>query len=273
MLKHRIITAAILIPLVVAVIFLLDAKWFSILFAVFVAIGACEWAALCKLNGKYRYFYSLFSVLILAGLYWLNNANVFSAIVLSGVVYWGFAIFLVVSYQKQRNLLPKSILALLVIGLLLLIPMWSSLTMLKAYSAGGSQLLMFLLLLIWSADSGAYFAGKRWGKRKLADRVSPGKTWEGIIAGVLAGIVITVAYVIVSNKELLHGLVFIGLAIVTVLISIIGDLMESLVKREANIKDSGSILPGHGGVLDRIDSLTAAGPVFVVGLLSMGVIA
>lgn len=270
MLKQRIITAAILIPLVIAVIFLLDAKWFSILFAVFVAIGAWEWAGLCKLSEKHRYLYSLVAVLILAVLYYSNNSSAYHVIISSGVAYWFFAILLVLFYQNQRNFLPKSSLPLLLIGLLLLIPMWSSLTILKSFPAIGAQLLMFLLLLIWSADTAAYFAGKKWGKRRLASRVSPGKTWEGTIAGIVAGSIVALSYVIVFNDKITHELMFVGLSVVTVVISVVGDLMESMVKREADIKDSGSILPGHGGVMDRIDSLTAAGPVFVLGLIYLG---
>ena len=271
MLKHRIITAAILVPLVIAVIFLLDTKWFSMLLAMFVGIGAWEWAALCKLNNKLKYLYSFFTLLILLGLYLLDSRSIYTSVILAGALYWFVAIFLILLYQSQRNLLPKSSLVLLPVGLLLLIPMWSSLTVLKSFPVYGASLLMFLMLLIWGADTAAYFFGKKWGKRRLASRVSPGKTWEGTLAGIVTGIVIALGYVIVSNDKLTHGFMFIGLSFVTVLISVFGDLMESLVKREANIKDSGSILPGHGGVMDRIDSLTAAGPIFVLGLIYIGV--
>lgn len=271
MLKQRIITAVILIPLVVAAIFLFETKWFAMLFAVFVGIGAWEWATLCKLNKLYCYSYSLITVLILAIIYWVDENILYNGIMACGVIYWLMAIVLVVMYQTQAINFTKSTPILLAIGLLLLIPMWASLTVLKSFPANGAALLMFLMLLIWGADTAAYFIGKKWGKRRLASRVSPGKTWEGSSAGIVAGIVITLAYVIVSNQLLSFGLAFIGLSIMTVFISIIGDLMESMVKREANIKDSGSILPGHGGVMDRLDSLTAAGPVFVCGIVYLGI--
>jgi phosphatidate cytidylyltransferase len=271
MLKQRIITAAILIPIVIAVIFLLDTVWFSALFAVFVGVGAWEWAGLCKISKKYQYLYSLVTVLILAGLYSASNSGIYNSLILSGVVYWIIAVALVFSYQKQRNFLPKSPLALLIIGQLLLIPMWVSLTVLKSFPGNGAILIMLLMLLIWGADTAAYFVGKKWGKRRLASRVSPGKTWEGSIGGVIAGIAIALAYVIVSDAMPNQGIALIGLSFLTVSISIIGDLMESMVKREADIKDSGSILPGHGGVMDRIDSLTAAGPVFVFGIVHLGI--
>jgi len=270
MLRNRIITAAILIPVVVAVIFLLDTIWFSALFAVFVAIGAWEWAGLCKLNEKIKILYSLFIVLILFGIYWLDSSFLYSSIVLCGVVYWLFAVVLIVSYQKQRQILANSSPVLMLVGMLLLIPMWSGLTMLKSFSTNGASLIMCLMLLIWGADTAAYFAGKKWGKRKLASRVSPGKTWEGTIAGIVSSVVIGICYVIVSNKNLDDSLLFVGLSILTVIGSVFGDLMESLVKREAGQKDSGSILPGHGGVMDRIDSLTAASPIFVFGVIYSG---
>jgi len=271
MLKQRIITAAILIPIVIAVIFLLDRVWFSTLFAVFVAIGAWEWAGLCKITIKYRYLYSLITVLILVGLYAAANSGVYNSLIMSGVFFWVIAVALVFSYQMQRNFLPKSTLVLLVIGQLLLIPMWVSLTVLKSFSVNGSTLIMLLMLLIWGADTAAYFVGKKWGKRRLASRVSPGKSWEGSIGGVVAGIAIALAYVIVSDEMSHHGIALLGLSFLTVSISIIGDLMESILKREADIKDSGSILPGHGGVMDRIDSLTAAAPVFVFGVVHLGI--
>lgn len=271
MLKARIITAAILIPLVIAFIFFVDTIWFSILFAVFVTIGAWEWAGLCKANNIMKYTYLIFILLILSGIYWLDNSLLYSSIILCGAIYWLFALVLVVFYQRQRNLLPRSKPLMMLIGLLLLIPMWSSLTLLKSFEHGAA-LIMLLMLLIWGADTAAYFVGKKWGKRKLANRVSPGKTWEGTLAGVVSSVVIAVCYVIVSNNNLNDSLMFIGLSVLTVIGSVFGDLMESLVKREAGQKDSGNILPGHGGVMDRIDSLTAASPIFVFGLVSLGLV-
>jgi phosphatidate cytidylyltransferase len=272
MLKARIITAAILIPIVITFIFLVDTLWFSILFAVFVVIGAWEWAGLCKLKDKIKYPYIIFIILILFGIYWIDNSHLYIGLSLTGAIYWLFAVALVVFYQHKRNLLPRSKPFLMLIGLLLLIPMWSSLTLLKSVSENGAALIMLLMLLIWGADTAAYFAGKKWGTRKLASQVSPGKTWEGTIAGIVSSVIIATGYVVVSNKNLDDSLLFIGLSVLTVIGSVFGDLMESLVKREAGQKDSGNILPGHGGVMDRIDSLTAASPIFVFGLISLGLI-
>jgi phosphatidate cytidylyltransferase len=272
MLKARIITAGILIPIVVFCIFFADTILFSALFAVIVSIGAWEWAGLCKANINTKILYVLVLLSIFFGIYWFDNSLLYINVALSGVIYWLFAIFMVIAYQRQRNLLPKSKYLLMLVGLFLLVPMWASLTLLKSFSDNGAILIMMLMLLIWGADTAAYFAGKKWGKRKLANHVSPGKTLEGTIAGVASSVIIATCYVVVSNKNIDNSIVFIGISILTVIGSVFGDLMESIVKREAKQKDSGNILPGHGGVMDRIDSLTAASPIFVYCLITLGML-
>ena len=134
----------------------------------------------------------------------------------------------------------------------------------------GGQLLLLLMLIIWSADTGAYFIGRRWGRRRLASHVSPGKTWEGTAAGLISSLSIGCIYVIVLNADLNQFLVLLVIILATFIFSVIGDLFESIMKRDANVKDSGHLLPGHGGVLDRIDSLTAAGPVFTLAIILTG---
>jgi phosphatidate cytidylyltransferase len=129
---------------------------------------------------------------------------------------------------------------------------------------------MYLLTLVWLADIGAYFSGRKFGRRKLAPTISPGKTWEGVYGGVGANLVwMLLIYWLTDGFEIgLSQFLLIGVA--TVLISVVGDLFESILKREAGVKDSGKLLPGHGGILDRIDSMIAASPVFVSGLLLAG---
>ncbi|MDZ7736438.1 MAG: phosphatidate cytidylyltransferase [Gammaproteobacteria bacterium] len=146
--------------------------------------------------------------------------------------------------------------------------------MLRNSAAGGEYWVLFLFVLIWCADSAAYFAGRSWGRHKLAAMVSPGKTLEGLGGALAAALVLVLvaafAAPLVDRDGLVIGLAV--LALVTVLMSVLGDLAESLFKRLAGVKDSGSILPGHGGILDRIDSLTAAVPTFVAGLWWLGVV-
>ena len=127
-------------------------------------------------------------------------------------------------------------------------------------------MIIVLFSLVWGADSSAYFVGRRFGRYKLAPRVSPGKTWEGIGGAVLAGMLIGACAGWWCGLEAETGALFVVLCVVTVAISIVGDLTESLIKRHGGVKDSGSLLPGHGGLLDRVDSLTAAAPVYLLGL-------
>jgi phosphatidate cytidylyltransferase len=148
------------------------------------------------------------------------------------------------------------------LGFLLLVPAWLGLTSLHAASAWW---LMYLFGLVWGADTGAYFAGRAFGKHKLAPHVSPGKTLEGFLGGLALTMAMAVAVAICRDLNSLRLAAFLGLSLLTVLASVLGDLFESMVKRHAGIKDSGTIFPGHGGALDRIDSLTAAAPVFALG--------
>jgi len=129
--------------------------------------------------------------------------------------------------------------------------------------ADGPELVLALLAIIWAADAGAYFAGRQWGRRKLAPRISPGKSWEGLTGGLLGGVV---AALIASLWCQTSVTVLVPLAVVTVVFSVLGDLLESRLKRAAGAKDSGRIIPGHGGLLDRIDSLCAAAPIFALGV-------
>ena len=122
--------------------------------------------------------------------------------------------------------------------------------------------LMYVFALVWGADSGAYFAGRAFGKHKLAPNVSPGKTIEGFVGGVLTTAVLIIAVAVYRELSAVRLMAFLGLSLLTVLASVLGDLLESMIKRQAGVKDSGNIFPGHGGALDRIDSLTAAAPIF-----------
>jgi phosphatidate cytidylyltransferase len=151
-------------------------------------------------------------------------------------------------------------------GGVVLVPAWLALVMLHRIPDGGPVLLLFLLILIWSADVGAYFAGHRWGRNKLAPQVSPGKTREGVYGAMASALLCGLFLVWWLGSALGQAPLVLLLCLVTMLSSVVGDLFESLLKRRRGMKDSGTLLPGHGGMLDRIDSLTAAAPVFVFGL-------
>jgi len=153
-----------------------------------------------------------------------------------------------------------------VVGFLVLVPTWAAMVYIRELTQG-PWLIVYMFLLVWGADTGAYFAGKRFGKRKLMPRVSPAKSWAGV-----GGAAVTVLLVTMTTQQHLHfsqnlsfGIYI--LALVLLFVSVVGDLTESMFKRQCGIKDSGSILPGHGGIMDRIDSLTAAAPVFALCLI------
>ncbi len=265
MLKQRLVTAAILIPLVIWGIFSLPDTGFAALLALFVVLGAWEWTRICEIkNMLMRVVYlALFSLCLY--LLWKNEDPGLIHIVLPlSLIWWLAAIWLLLAYSRGRDYLhgQRSIKAL--IGFVLLLPAFAALISLRADPAFGPAYVLLLLLLIWSADSAAYFSGRQWGRRKLLPKVSPGKSWEGVAGAMLAAMLLAFGAAFYFELPVLE---FVILGIVVTAISIVGDLTESLFKRQVNIKDSGVLLPGHGGVLDRIDSLTSAAPFFLGGML------
>ena len=264
MLKQRIITAAILLPLVVLLVLMAPTWLFAILSSLMVIVGMWEWSNLCGGDTIYR---NLFKVVIISAilyLLWLGRKNV---VILwsteaAAMIWWLFALFWVFFWQKQ---FPSAI--KYICGLLTLIPAWMAFVDVHA-GTRGPQILLFLLALIWSADIGAYFTGKMFGRHKLAPKVSPGKTWEGVAGGTMAVLGVSIAGVILVLPKYGYYLVFVCL--LSGWLSIVGDLSESLFKRQAGVKDSGRLFPGHGGLLDRVDSLTAALPAFWLGLAVYG---
>lgn len=267
MLKQRIITAAILLPIAIVGFFLLHGLAFALFIGLVVALGAWEWARLAGFASQaVRVGYALLVVVLLGVLY---RFPVLAPWLLAlAVLWWLAATYLVLTYPQSSRFWGGSAGSLL-IGLLILLPAWQALVLLKQWALG-NWLILAVMVLVWVADIGAYFSGKTFGRRKLAPQVSPGKSWEGVIGGLLTSLLVTLAVGIYrgwSARELILALL--GAALV-VLVSVIGDLTESMFKRSAGIKDSSQLLPGHGGVMDRIDSLTAAIPLFVVLLWLAG---
>lgn len=268
MLKQRIITALILLPIVLVGFFKLTGMAFALFTGAVIVLGAWEWARLAGyLNASARVGYAAFVALLLLLLY--CQPLLAHLILMVGVVWWLLATVLVLGYPESRSLLcwtPKSLLA---VGLPLLLPAWQGLQLLKLQPQGNA-LILLVMGLIWAADIGAYFAGRRFGHRKLAPAVSPGKTWEGVAGGLLASLLVTLGAGIGYGWNGLDWLLIIPGIVLVVGASVLGDLTESLFKRNAGLKDSSQLLPGHGGVLDRIDSLTAAIPVFTLLLFLAG---
>jgi len=271
LLKQRVQTAIVLVPLLLAGLFLLPGEGWQLLTCLPIAIAAGEWARLCGFRSRHRIAYIGILVASCLGFvavfssarYASLVAGLSSLLFVVALMFWAIA----APFWLHRGWHLRQPLALGVVGWIVLVPMWLAAACLQRYP----WLLLAVLMVVWIADTAAYFSGRRFGRRKLAPQISPGKTWEGVI-GALAAVLIyglVASYVMqpgAMTYDRLAALIFV--AVLTIL-SIVGDLFESWIKREAGAKDSGSLLPGHGGVLDRIDSLTAALPFAALYFLPM----
>ena len=276
MLKQRLITAIILIVLFLGAIFNVDTQGLGILLAVLVAAGAWEWAGLMRLSSALlKSLYLLATVFLLYFSFeLLTNPSLLENLLIVSALFWLCALlFLCYANATQMNIKAWHISPVIsgFIGVLLLLPTWLALLYIHGSLQQGEWFLLFLMVLIWGADSGAYFAGRAWGKNKLAVVVSPGKTWEGFAGAMLIAVVLAIAAAAYWYSDLKPQVMFVLLCLFTVIFSVVGDLFESLFKRQAGVKDSSKLLPGHGGVLDRIDSLTAAAPIFTLGMILLGI--
>ncbi|MCP4390589.1 MAG: phosphatidate cytidylyltransferase [Gammaproteobacteria bacterium] len=266
MLKQRIITALILAVVFVGTIVFADTRWVSLLFSLVLFAAAREMLALTL---KPSMMPAAIASAVFALLFWWSLTLITPQLVywqsLAGVIIWVLITIGFIFYRHQDNRPVPQRAMMLVLGLVVL---WiSAHGVIYLHYVYGGWMLMYLLTLVWLADIGAYFSGRQFGKRKLAPSISPGKTWEGVYGGVCVNLVwMLLIYWLTQGFDI--GLAyFLLIGVSTVLISIAGDLFESILKREAGVKDSGKLLPGHGGILDRIDSVIAASPVFVSGLL------
>lgn len=278
MLKQRIITALILAPLALAAILFLPIWWFEMVIAGVVALGGYEWANMSGITGrpkKILYMIATFVICVLLTLavdssmiWYQGQLHWFYRIILGlAMVWWAASLIMVLAYPKYTALWRNSRSVRTLFGFLTLIPTWVAVIALRTSLHDvdpfyGASLIFYVLGIVWAADIGAFFVGVKFGRHKLRPNVSPGKSLEGLLGGVAASFAIiafaALHYQVEPSRIWLHLLIG-GL---TVAVSALGDLNESMLKRCAGIKDSGRILPGHGGVLDRIDSLTAAFPVF-----------
>ncbi len=275
MLKHRIITALILIPIVIWGIFQLPTiPGFASVLGLFVALGVMEWTRLIHLNDtNHRYSYLVIIVaLMLCTLVLMDNSFFFAVFLLVAVIWWTVQLLLLSSFDGTQKINPENRLTDLWSGAVLLVPTWASLVFLHQNEVHGSGLVLFLMVLIWTADSGAYFVGRKFGRVKLAPLISPGKSREGAYGALAASTVVALIGGFWLELGFIQFVLFILLSLVVVVFSIGGDLMESVFKRRAGVKDSGTLLPGHGGVLDRIDSLMSASPIFTLGVWALGII-
>jgi phosphatidate cytidylyltransferase len=264
MFKQRLLTAIILIPVFIFLVLRLSPSAFYILTGFMVIGGAWEWSAFMEIKSWLPRLLYVLLVLAVLGVGYLFPIT---PILYAALMGWLLAAFFVISYPKSAACWREGVIVRGLMGLGVLVPCGLAVNFMRNLPHDGKSILLFLFVLIWSADSGAYFSGKKWGKHKLLPMVSPGKTWQG-----LGGALSLCAGVILLGLFIFHvpyrvwPAAFLWLLIV-VLVSVLGDLFESLLKRQAGLKDSGCLLPGHGGILDRIDSLTAAAPVFALGII------
>jgi phosphatidate cytidylyltransferase len=297
MLKQRIITAAILATVVISAVLMLPSDYFSLLIAIIVLIGAWEWLNLIDLTSSTKrglfigtlifamLFLHLWTYILealvptmdyLAEKYKFQmedirkQSGILEWLVIPAVLFWILAMLLIRRAPVELLSLPLRPRYQALIGWGVLLAAWMFLSRLRAFY--GSELTLYLLVLIWTADIAAYFSGKKWGKTKLAPDISPGKTVEGMYGALVSAAVCAIILCIILSIAYGKPVTFMVagdltlLSVITVLVSIYGDLFFSLAKRRVGVKDSGNILPGHGGVLDRIDSLIAATPVFYAGI-------
>ena len=277
MLKQRVITAVALAVPLLLMLALLAPVPLMLLFAVIVLAAAWEWSALSGIAARgLRVLYTL-AIAALMGLLFLfgnlldvvPNTALIREVLHAAAVWWAIALLWVMGYPGSARLWGNTVVRAL-IGVLLLVPTWLALSYLRLQGQG-VLLIIYVLLVVIAADVGAYFAGRAWGRAKLAVNVSPGKSWAGFWGGLAASQVLALVLAQFWPGGLPIALLpFMVLSGVTSLVSVLGDLLESMVKRHQGVKDSGNLLPGHGGLMDRLDSLTAAVPVFTLGTLLVG---
>jgi len=258
MLRLRIATACILAVFALGAVIGLPQPWLAMVFWLVAAAGCYEWAGFAGLSKPWQRFayVLLFSVIV-----WFayGKSAWYDAGLIVGCAVWLAAVVAVLIFPTGQAVYRNGLFTALV-GLAVLVPAWMSLVVVREHSLG-SWWLIWVFFLVWGADIGAYFAGHRFGKHKLAPRVSPGKTWEGAAGGFVFALLVCSVGLVWLSDDWVRWLPVLGALIV---VSVFGDLFESVLKRATGVKDSGSLLPGHGGVLDRIDSLLAVIPVFAL---------
>ncbi|WP_373083398.1 phosphatidate cytidylyltransferase [Zhongshania sp.] len=276
MLKQRIITAVLIVLALFAALAYLSVSALSGLFGLAVLMAAWEWANLSGFVSRLsRSVYVLVCGLVMlllawqSGLYGEQNFGVLREVFIAACLWWAIALLWVKAYPLSSGLWGSRG-ARGVMGLVVLAPAWLALSYLRSLPEG-VYLILVVIGLVVAADVGAYFTGRAFGKAKLAPAVSPGKSWAGFWGGLASCVSLMLVLWKIWPEGMPIGLVAaICLAVVTGLASVLGDLLESMIKRHRGIKDSGNLLPGHGGIMDRIDSITAASPVFALGLIATG---
>lgn len=268
--RVRVIAALIMAPVTIAAILLLPTPWLAALAAVVFLFGLWEWFKLAEVDDTLsRTVLLTANLLLMVLLVWASKGGPdlvpLRLVTLLGVAWWLLAMLWLRFFNFASNHETWARVFKLAAGTLAVIPAWCALSLIHASPGNGHRWLFVALAIVWAADSGAYFVGRRFGRHKLAPRISPNKTIEGLLGGLAAGLLVAFGGMFLTGTPMsaLPGVLVV--ATVTVLVSVVGDLFESLLKRHVGAKDSGHLIPGHGGVLDRVDGVLAALPFFVVG--------
>ena len=270
MLKYRLLTAFLLGPLILWAIYAMPEMYFTVFALVLAALGAWEWSAFFGWTSLLqRSIFFIIATGSLVAIVFLEQTNINIAILTVALLWWAICIPLLRAFPFEPESFLHKPVVIALIGMVLLAGTFVSMLLIRNNPDYGSAYILYMILIIWFADSGAYFAGRSLGKNKLIPNVSPGKTWEGVAGAFAVTLIVAIASVYIMDIPASKAVIFVLVTEVVVLYSIVGDLSESMFKRMANIKDSGHILPGHGGILDRIDSLMSGFPVFYAGLLLM----
>lgn len=272
-LSRRAVTAVVAIPVAIVSVLALPTAGVALVLAVVAFAASLEWGRIASPGRAGGVGFALavvasVALLWLAESHWPGWLRILCAV---SLIWWCVALVWVVRYERGTD--PKALDGAVVRGIAgwcVIVPAWAGLVHLHASGDDGPWRVLLALFIVWVADIGAYFAGRRYGRRRLAPATSPGKSVEGVVGGMAMVTVLGVAAGMWLGFSTRHVLVFASLCVLVAAVSVLGDLMESLVKRRGGVKDSGSVLPGHGGILDRIDSLTAAVPAFVVGFDMLG---
>jgi phosphatidate cytidylyltransferase len=280
--KTRILAALVMAPAVIAAVLLLPTKWLMLLSALVFLAALWEWLRLADIEDALsRTILLACNLALMVALVWGSRSPhagalpLFQLAVVLGVVWWLLALLWLRHYDFASRHDGNARVFKLAAGTAAVVPAWCALAVIHAGEPHGHRWLLLALLLVWAADSGAYFAGRKFGGRwfagrKLAPRISPNKTLEGLVGGVALAMLVAVAGALLIGAPAADLPAVALVAAFTVLFSVAGDLFESLLKRHVGVKDSGHLIPGHGGVLDRIDSVLAALPVFALGKIWLG---
>ncbi len=285
MLKHRVITAVLLLPLVGLILFVLDLNGFAATLLLVGYVMAWEWARLSSIEvPAMRSVYALLVALSSLAIWYFAPAIEFwpapfwflqwhwdTTLVAYWVALatWVLAILMILGSPKTNGVWNSSPWLRLLLGMIIINGFWISATALRSVSIAedvfrGAYFVLLMLLIIWGADVGGYVFGKWLGRHKLAPSVSPGKTWEGFFGGVIVSLVVAATGAYLLDLPVDNYALFIGLMSLLVVVSVFGDLFVSLLKRQEKLKDTSNLLPGHGGILDRLDSTLAVAPFFLL---------